>query len=150
VPESQSGGDAVQPAREDDRGPIEYPTNHVVAVLETPAQTNCAIDALLGGGFLESEIKMGRGTAEADRVEAGTGRRGFQDWLIRLFETVGVTNAEIETKDHYEQALRDGHTVIVVLTPTDERKELAARLIRDCGGRFINYCGHLSIERITS
>jgi hypothetical protein len=146
VAESEPGGDGVQQAS----GPVQYPTNSVLAVLDTPDQSSCALDALLGGGFLESEIKLGRGSDAADRLDAATGRRGFQDWLIRLFETVGVTNAEIETKDHYEQALRDGHTVIVVLTPTDERKDLAARLIRDCGGRFINYCGHLSIERITS
>ena len=149
MPDSQSGGDAVQPASADDRGPIEYPTNHVVAVLETPAQTNCAIDALLGGGFLESEIKMGRGTAEADRVDAGTGRRGFQDWLIRLFQSVGVRNAETEMRDHYEQALRDGHTVLAVLASTEERKDLAAQMIRECGGHFINFFGQLNVQRIT-
>jgi hypothetical protein len=139
----------VQHDSEDNRGPIEYPTNHVVAVLDTPAQTNCALDALLGGGFLESEIEMGRGTEEADRVEAGTGRRGFQDWMIRLFQSVGLRNAETEIKDHYEQALRDGHTVLAVLAPTEERKDLAAEMIRECGGRFINFFGHLNVQRIT-
>jgi hypothetical protein len=149
VPESQSGGDAVQHASEDNRGPVEYPTNHVVAVLDTPDQTSCALDALLGGGFLESEIELGRGTEEADRLDAGTGRRGFQDWWIRLFQSVGLKNTETEVKDHYEQALRDGYSVIAVMTPTDERKDLAAQMIRECGGHFINFFGHLNVERIT-
>jgi hypothetical protein len=137
VPESQSGG-----------GPVEYPTNHVVAVLDTPDQTSCALDALVGGGFLESEIELRRGTEEADRLDAGTGRRGFQDWWIRLFQSVGLRNTEIEMKDHYEQALRNGHTVLAVMAPTDERKDLAAQMIRECGGRFINFFGHLNVERI--
>jgi hypothetical protein len=149
VTESQSGGDAVQRAGEAERGPIEYPTNHVVAVLDTPEQTSCAIDALLGGGFLESEIEIGRGTVEADRVEAGTGRQGFQDWLIRLFQSVGLRNTETEMKDHYEQALRDGHTVIAVLAPIEERKDIAARMIRECDGHYINFFGHLNVQRIT-
>ncbi len=149
MPESQPGEDAVQHASEDERGPIEYPTNHVVAVLDTPDQTSSAIDALLGGGFLESEIQIGRGTVEADRVEAGTGRRGFQDWLIRLFQRVAIRNAETEMKDHYEQALRDGHSVIAVLASTEERKNLAAKMIGECGGHFINFFGHLNVQRIT-
>jgi hypothetical protein len=149
VSESPSREDALQPASEDDRGPIEYPTNHVVALLDTSAQTQCAIDALLAGGFLESEIKMGRGAEEADRVEAGTGRGGFQDWMIRLFQSVGLRNAETEMRDHYEQALRDGHTVVAVLAPTEERKDLAAQMIRDCGGHFINFFGQLNVQRIT-
>jgi len=121
----------------------------VVAVLDTPHQTSCALDALLGGGFLESEVELRRGTEDADRVEAGTGRRGFQDWFIRLFQSVGLRNAETEMKDRYEQALRDGHTVLAVMAPTDERKDLAAQIIRECGGHFINFFGHLNVERIT-
>jgi hypothetical protein len=149
VPESQSGGDALEQAGENERGSVQYPTNHVVAVLDTPDQTSCALDRLLGGGFLESEIELHRGTEDADRVEAGTGRRGFQDWLIRLFQSVGLKNAEIEMKDRYEQALRTGHTVLAVMAPTDERKDLAAHILRECGGHFINFFGHLNVERIT-
>jgi hypothetical protein len=149
MPESQPARDAVQQTSENERGPVQYPTNHVVAILDTPDQTSCALDALLGGGFLESEIELGRGTEEADRLGAGTGREGFQDWFIRLFQSVGLRNAEIEMKDHYEQALRDGYTVLAVMASTEERKDLAAQMIRECGGHFINFFGHLTVERIT-
>ena len=148
VAESQSDGAAAEYADQGDKGPVEYPANHLVAVLDTPDQTSCAIDALVGGGFLESEIKMGRGTEDADRVEAGTGRQGFRDWLIRLFQSVGLKNAETEMRDQYEQALRNGRTVLAVLAPTEERKDRAAQIIRECGGHFINFCGHLNVERI--
>ena len=139
----RSSGDAQDPAK-----PVQYPTNYVIGVLETEAQSSCAVDALVHGGFLESEIELGRGTEAADRIGAATGRQGFRDWLIRLFDVVGLKNTEIETKDNYEQALRDGHTVVAVLTPTDERKELAAQLLRDCGAKFINFFGSLALERM--
>ncbi len=140
-----------RPSRDDAQAqakPVQYPTNYVIGVLETSAQSSCAVDALVHGGFLESEIELGRGAEAADRIGASTGRQGFSDWLIRLFDVVGLKNTEIETKDQYEQALRDGHTVVAVLAPTEERKELAAQLLRDCGAQFINFFGSLSLERM--
>jgi hypothetical protein len=128
--------------------PVTYPTNRVLGILDNPQQTSCAMDGLVGGGFLESEVDVGHGVEEADRVEAGTGRRGAQDWFIRFFERLGLKNAEIEMKDRYEEALRDGRTVIAVLTPTEDRKDLAARILQQCGARFINYYGQFSVERI--
>jgi hypothetical protein len=105
-------------------------------------------DALLGGGFLESEADVNRGAEDADRVAAGTGRRGLQDWFIRLAGSVGLKNAETEMKERYEQALRENRSVIAALAPTEERKDLAADIFRRCGGRFINFFGHLNVERI--
>jgi hypothetical protein len=133
---------------ESETGEVQYPTNHVVAIFDTPDQTSCALDALLGGGFLESEIDVNRGAEDAERVAAGTGRRGLQDWVIRLAGSVGLKNAESEMKDQYEQALRDNRSVVAVLAPTEERKDLAADIFGRCGGRFINFFGHLSVERI--
>jgi hypothetical protein len=131
------------------REPGQYPTHHVLAILATEDQTSCAVDALVNGGFLESEIEVSRGPEIVEQVTATTGRSGFQDWFIRIFQRVGLKNPETEMKERYEQALRDGETVILVLTPTEERKARAAAMLRECGGHFINYYGHLNVERIS-
>ena len=144
--EAESRGD-MQEGRDGEAG-TGYPTNYVVGILETSDQTNCALDALLGGGFLESEVDVNRGAEDADRLAAGTGRRGVQDWFIRLTAALGLKNAETEMKERYERALRDRQTVVAVLAPTEERKDLAADLIRRCGGHFINFFGRLNVERI--
>lgn len=149
MPAGQSDQDAAEQARPNDEESVEYPTNQVVAILDTQVQTACAVDALANGGFLESEVELLRGSEEADRLRGGTGRRGFQDWFIRLTGSVGLKNAETEMKDRYEQALRDGHTVLAILTPTEDRKDRAAEMIKECGGRFINFFGRLNVERIT-
>lgn len=132
----------------DETGAVDYPTHRVVAILDTADQTSCALDGLLGGGFLESEVELTRGIGDADRLAAGSGRRGLQDWLIRLAGSIGLKNAETEMKERYEQALRDHRAVIAVHAPTDERKDLAAEILRGCGGRFINFFGQLNVERI--
>ena len=129
-------------------GAVQYPTNHVVAIFDTTEETSRALDALLGGGFLETEVDVNRGGGDADRLASGTGRRGLQDWFIRLTGSVGLKNAETEMKERYEQALRENRTVIAVLTPTEERKAVASDVLRQCGGRFINFFGPLNVERI--
>jgi hypothetical protein len=144
----QPDQDAAKQGRQNDEESVQYPTNHVVAILDTQDQTACAVDALVRGGFFESEVELLRGNEEADRLAGGTGRRGFLDWFIRLTGSVGLKNAETEMKDRYEQALRDGNTLLAVLTPTDDRKDRAAQILKECGGRFINFFGRLNVERI--
>jgi hypothetical protein len=139
---------ALEPDSQDDRKPMQYPTDHIVGVLDTPDQASCAVDALAMGGFLESEIKILHGPEEAERVDASTGRRGLQDWWIRAAQRLGLENAETEVKERYEKALRDGHTVIAILAPTEERKDRAANLLRECGGHFINFFGRLAVQRL--
>jgi hypothetical protein len=125
---------------------VIYPTNHVVAVVDTPEQLTAAVTALTGAGFLESEVEVGSGRALADAVGASTGRTGLANLAIRVAERLGAADDEMMVKDQYEQALRDRRFVVSVLAPTDERKALAAQLLRDHGGHFINFLGRFSIE----
>ncbi|MFL5447646.1 MAG: hypothetical protein ACJ8AP_16510 [Gemmatimonadales bacterium] len=146
--ESPFDGEAPQDVAGNETEPIEYPVNRVVGILDTPAQTTCAVDGLVGGGFLESEVAVGHGPEPAERLASGTGRRGFQDWFIRFTERLGHRNAEMEMRDRYEQALRDGHTVIGVQAPTEERKDLAVQILRNCGAHFVNFFGRFNVEQI--
>jgi hypothetical protein len=127
---------------------VRYPTDHVVGIVDTREQLEGALDALTGGGFLESEIRVAHGPAAAARLEATTGRTGLVDRLLRFAERIGMPNDETAIKDRYEQALRDGQFVALVLAPSDERKARAADVLRSKGGHFINYFGRSSIERI--
>src|SRR6187200_2454925 len=85
----QSDGDAAEQAR-GDQDSLQYPTNHVVAILDTQDQTARALDALVQSGFLEQEVGLLRGNEEADRLGGGSGRGGPQDWFIRLTGSVGL------------------------------------------------------------
>jgi hypothetical protein len=145
---AESPSNDAQSGSQDESEPLQYPANHVIGILDTPDQTACAVDGLVTGGFLESEIEIHRGAEAADRLDQTTGRRGLMDLTIRLFQRMGLENAEIEMKEHYEKALRDGGTVILILTPTDERKDRAAQILKECGGHFINFYGRLAVERI--
>ena len=128
--------------------PIQYPTNHVLGVVDTPEQLQAATTALSEAGFLDSEIDIACGPAAADDLGATTGRRGLAHLAIRIAEHLGMADDEMEVKNRYEQALRDGQFIVMVLAPTDERKTLAGQILRAHGGHFINFLGRLSREAI--
>jgi len=127
---------------------IRYPTDHVVAIVDTPEQLEQAISALTGGGFLDSEIRVAHGPAAAARLEATTGRTGLVDRLLRFAERIGMPNDETAIKDRYEQALRDGQFVVLVRAPTEERKARAGEVLSSKGGHFVKYFGRFTIDPI--
>lgn len=127
---------------------IRYPTNHVVAVLDTEQQLGDAVAALESSGFLPTELNAVCGVDAADRLKANTGRSGLGGLAMRIADRLGIENTEMEFKDHYEQALRDGRYVLLVAAPTDERKDHAAKILRDHGANAVSFMGRFSIEGI--
>ncbi|HET7553279.1 MAG TPA: hypothetical protein VFK04_18440 [Gemmatimonadaceae bacterium] len=128
--------------------PIQYPEGNVVGIVDTVGQLESVIDALTDGGFLRSEIAIIYGEAAAERLNASTGRTGFTDLAMRLAAALGMPDDETMLKESYEQALRDGRFVVLVLAPTEDRKNLAARLLENYGGHFVNFLGRFTIEAL--
>jgi len=141
--------DATNELRANANEPIRYPTNHLLAVVDTREQALAAVAALTSGGFMDSEIQFGTGAANADELDASTGRSGLAGMLIRLAERIGVTDEEMETKDRYEHAMRDNRFVLVVMAPTDERKHRATQILREQGAHTMTYFNKHSLEYIT-
>ena len=81
-------------------------------------------------------------------MSATTGRSGFADMAMRFSAMLGLPNEEAQAKARYEQAMRDGHYVVAVLAPTDERKEQARRILAAHGARDLGFFGRFVIERL--
>lgn len=130
-------------------GQIAYPTNNLIAVLDTPEQVERAVTALTSGGFLASEIQVTVGSAAADALSASTGRSGLLNLAVRIAESIGYENAEMQVKESAERALRDGRFVITVAAAGDERKDAAARILEANGAHGVAYLGRFTVEHIT-
>lgn len=126
---------------------VRYPKNSVVGIIDQAAAEGVA-DALTAAGFLDSEIEILCGQAAGEKLRANTGRGGIFDIAMRVVSALGMPDDETAVKNEYADALRDGDLVVVVMAPTDERKELAARVLREHGGRFVNFMGRSTIERM--
>ncbi len=130
--------------------PVRYPSEHVLAVLDTREQATAATAALTAGGFPESEVHVATGVERADDIGAATGRTGLVGLVTRLAERIGLANEEMETKNRYEQAMRDNRFVVAVAAATDERKDRATQILREHGAHTVTFFGKHSIEYVTS
>ena len=129
-------------------GGVQYRENVVLGIVDTPEAAQAARRALTSGGFLESEVALGCGMEWADRLRASSGRSGLIGGVLQALDRLGVRDDELEMKHEYEQAFRAGPCTVAVFAPTEERKRLATDILRQHGGHFINFLGHLTIERM--
>jgi hypothetical protein len=125
---------------------VLYPEGNVLAIVDTVDELEQLIESLTTGGFLTSEVQVAHGRSAAETLRASSGRRGVAGLAMRLAESIGMPNDETAVKNRYAHALADCHFVVMILTPTEERKALAAKLLREHGGKFVNYLGRYTIE----
>lgn len=123
-----------------------YPTNHVVGVLETAEQAERACEALRVEGFADDDIHVVTGAAAADRLRDTTGRRGLANLAIRIADRLGLADEEMEMKDAYEHALRDGHFLLRVAAGSDDLKARASQALLDNGGQSVKHLGRFTLE----
>jgi hypothetical protein len=133
-------------AESTEENPVRYPEKNVVAVIDSLEELQELIETLTGGGFLKSEIEVVHGQAAAEKLKESTGRSGLAGLAMRLVASIGMPNDETAMKNRYAQALADGRILVLVEAPTDERKELAAKLLREHGGKFVHFLGRYTIE----
>ncbi|HEV8497485.1 MAG TPA: hypothetical protein VGQ56_11515 [Gemmatimonadaceae bacterium] len=126
---------------------VRYPENRVVGLLDTAEQLESAVDALTTGGFLPSEIEVVHGAAAAEKLRENTGRSGFAHLAMRFAESLGMPNDETSIKNQYADGLAKGQLLLTVLAPTDERRQVAGRLLQERGATNVRFFGRYTIER---
>jgi hypothetical protein len=124
-----------------------YPTDHIVAIVETPRQLAAVFLDLRWRGFHTSDIGV-LDSRDAVAFQASTGRSGVVAWLIRLAERLGIRDEEAEVKARYEQALRDGHYSVKVRASDPQRVTEALRVLDAHGARFVNRFTRFTIQQL--
>jgi hypothetical protein len=127
---------------------VKYHENHVIGIMPTAEDAISALGTLTESGFLETEVTLTCGVEIADRIRASSGRSGLIGQVLQVVDQFGAGGEELEARHQYEEALREGKCNVLVLAPTEERKRLAAEILRKHGGKFINFFGRLSIEQL--
>jgi hypothetical protein len=125
-----------------------YPLNHVISIMPTEKEAIAASDSLIAHGFLESEVRLGSGPELADRIRITSRRSRLVGRVLRILDRFGAGGDEVDNRPEYEEALREGAVTLLVLAPTEERKQRAAEILRLHGGHFINFFGKLQIEQL--
>ena len=126
----------------------DYPVNSVIAVLPNQTDAMQAIRTLRSNGFLQSDIHPLAGDAAADALHGHSGHGRLLDGVLRVAERWGIVDEEMELKAKLEGALRDGSVLVLVATPTAERRQLASRVLRHAGASSIHFMGRFTITDV--
>ncbi len=113
---------------------VAYPLNQVISIMPTEKEATAAFETLLANGFPEADVTLISGPELADRIGS---------WTV----SGRAPERPLVAREEYVQALREGRVNVLVLAPTEERKQRAAEILRQHGGHFINFFGR-EVERL--
>jgi hypothetical protein len=117
-------------------------TNRLLAVLDTDEAAAAAVAALAAEGFTGDDVQVLRGDRDADRIDS-LGNVGGTWARVRRLLSFTLADQAVDLAV-YVAALRDGRTVLSVLTPGDAARERARRALAGAGAHFMNFFGRFA------
>jgi hypothetical protein len=129
------------------RASLVYPTDHLLAVLDDPADAAAAAAALGSAGFRTRDITILRGGEGIERLAPSQGTTGRWTRLLRAVQY--VTMDQMPDFPAYVAALRDGRAIVAVRVPGDRAERLKARDVLEAHrGHFMNVFGRYATEEL--
>ena len=123
---------------------LSYPTDKLVAIIDARPNAEHARHELIEAGFAPDAIGLQHGTRGAEHTVHSTDFDPFP----RLARLLHVHSIEHEQAVIYEQALRQGQSVIVVHAPKAEARARALRIMEAHNARYVNFYGTWIIETL--
>ena len=122
-----------------------YGYRHEFGTLDgTELQQPRYVETLNRSGFSPNDIGLLTGTAEAGKLDAATGKKGF--FAKMLTSGVDMCDRDTEYFKQYRRALLDGQTVSGVDAKNDETRDQVRQIVKTHGARFITFFGWFVME----
>jgi hypothetical protein len=118
----------------------------MLAVFDTPADADAAVDDLAGAGIDRARIERFEGADDTALFDASGRRRGLRGRLYRLIEFSWADQAPDFA--WYEAALREGRVVLSVRTRGQEQLRQAADIVLAHRGHFVNHFGWFETQEL--
>jgi hypothetical protein len=118
----------------------------LLAVFDTPADADAAVEALTNAGVEPAKIERFEGVDDAGLFDASGRRRGLRGRLYRLIEFSWADQAPDFA--WYEAALREGRVVLSVRVRGQEPLRQAADVLLAHRGHFINHFGWFETQEL--
>jgi hypothetical protein len=125
---------------------IESPHEQVTGVLDDPEEIEGVSNALKEAGFSRDDVIYISGEEALARVDVHGLRHGVLGRLTRSLQHFGEDAAEYHAA---EAEARAGHLLIAVSVSGEQKKDLAAKTLREHGVRRLRYWGSWGIEELS-
>lgn len=123
---------------------LDYTHARLIAVIDDPKDVADTVKDLRSAGFARS-FDVHCGAAGARLIDFEGSEHGPLARLSHALHTLTVEGSHME---HYEQALLDGHCVVMVRTDSAERRQRGLDILAAHGAHFINQFSPLTVETV--
>ncbi len=118
----------------------------LLAVFDTPAEADVAVEALIEAGFDRAAIEVFAGSDDAVAFDPSGRRRGLGGRLLRLIEFSWADQAPDFA--WYEAAVREGRAVLSVRVRGQRQLRQASEIVIASGGHFVNHFGWFETQEL--
>ena len=116
----------------------------LLAVIDTQAETEAAIEALVAEGLDRGAMELFHGDDGAMAFDASGGRHGLGARILRTVQFSLMD--QMPDFAYYEGAAREGRYVISVRAKGEAQMRRAVEILRAHGAHFINHFGLFTTE----
>lgn len=120
-----------------------YPSDRVIATLDTPEELQEAVAALADAGVDATQLEVLCGVDGVRVLDSSGVNHGLRARIIRTLQFMGE---EHELLRKAEETLAAGHFLLAVPAMSAEEKQQVAALLKSKGGYALHYFGRFSIE----
>ena len=128
----------------DEQESVPVPDNHVLAIIDNPEETKALVAELNRSGFSPDDIGLLAGQADAEKLDAATGRKGF--FAKVLASGIDMGDRDTEYFKQYRKALMEGHAVIGVEAKSDQTRDEVRAILKSHSAQFITFFGRFVTE----
>jgi hypothetical protein len=126
---------------------INYPTNQLLGVLDSPEESDGAMAELMARGVPAEDVLQLSGPEGAARLDGIGTSSGLLPRLLRAVQF--MTMDQMPDFLLYETAIRAGRTVLAVRVRGAERRALVIDVLTRHGAHFLNLYARFATEEIS-
>ena len=124
-----------------------YPTNRIVAIIDTKMEADEVCCDLMSAGFENSEIDESVGVDGLKFLDPDGRSHGLMTKLIRKWQFV-AQGEEYKYLKLIKKGLQEGHTIVSVPTLTKAARDKATDILRLHHAKAIRFYGRFYVERL--
>ena len=122
-----------------------YPTNRIVAIIDTKMEADEVCCELMDAGFKNSQIDESFGEDGLKFLDPDGCHHGLMTKLIRAWQ-FAAQGQESKYLNRVKKHLKDGHAIISVPALSEKAKNKAAKILRTHNAVEIRFYGRFHVE----
>ncbi|HIM58002.1 MAG TPA: hypothetical protein EYJ00_01585 [Gammaproteobacteria bacterium] len=124
-----------------------YPTNRVVAIVDSKMEADEVCCELMNAGFDGADIDEAVGKEGLQFLDPDGQNHGLITKIIRKWQFI-AQGEESKYLKRVKKGLIEGHTIVSISALTDSARSKAAEILRSHHAKSIRYYGHFYVENL--